>query len=362
VVRAVRQGAIRRGLAAAALACVSAAGVACPLCLGAGQQTGAQQLATAQQAVLAVPAAGPGRYRVIEVVKGERPSSGPIEGGYPRSGPGAGAAAPKGGKPLLLVREDPLPTWVILGAIGTDQMGWLRQLAAGKSAASMSAEEWRARVALVVPYLEHREPLAAELAYGEIAAAPYSAMRAAKPGLGASRIRGWLADPKLVGRAPLYFLLLGFAGNAQDADALEQRLEAAWRSGDATNLGSMLAANLELRGTPRMAWAEERYLRDRARSPAEIGAALLALSVHGHADGAIPRDRAIRAYRVFMKAHPEIAGYVAQDLAAWQYWDAVPEYVALMKSDVRQQVPSRVAILAYLRQSSAPEAREFRAP
>jgi hypothetical protein len=48
---------------------------------------------------------------------------------------------------------------------------------------------------------------------------------------------------------------------------------------------------------------------------------------------------------------------VAQDLAAWQYWEAVPEYVALMKSDVRQQLPSRVAALAYLRQSPSAEAR-----
>ena len=60
-----------------------------------------------------------------------------------------------------------------------------------------------------------------------------------------------------------------------------------------------------------------------------------------------------------MKEHQEIAGYVAQDLAAWQYWDAVTEYVALMKSDVRQQYPSRLAILAYLRQSPSVEAREL---
>jgi hypothetical protein len=62
---------------------------------------------------------------------------------------------------------------------------------------------------------------------------------------------------------------------------------------------------------------------------------------------------------MFMKEHPEIAGYVAWDLAAWQYWDAVPEYVALMKSDIRQQFPSRLAVLAYLRQSPSSEAREF---
>ena len=121
----------------------------------------------------------------------------------------------------------------------------------------------------------------------------------------------------------------------------------------------MLAADLELRGAARMPWIEERYLRDRARSAPEVAAALLALSVHGNAGGAIPRERVIQAYRVFMKSRPEIAGYVAQDLAAWQHWEAVPEYVALMKSDVRQQLPSRLAVLAYLRQCPSAEAREL---
>jgi hypothetical protein len=52
-----------------------------------------------------------------------------------------------------------------------------------------------------------------------------------------------------------------------------------------------------------------------------------------------------------MQAHKPLAGLVAQDLAAWQYWDAVPEYVALMNSGVRQHYASRVAILAYLKRS-----------
>ena len=281
-----------------------------------------------------------------------------IEGGYPRRASTADANVPKG-KALLLVRNDPLPGWVILGAIGTEQAGWLRKLAAGQRFEDMSAEDWRARVALVLPYLESSEPLVAELAYGELAAAPYAAMRTAKPQLDARAVRAWLADPQLAARHRLYLLLLGIAGNASDAAALEQRLEAAWKAGDATNLASMLAADLELRGAARMAWIEERYLRDRARSAPEISAALLALSVHGNAGGVIPRERVIQSYRVFMKAHPEIAGYVAPDLAAWQYWDAVPEYVALMKSDVRQQFPSRLATLAYLRQSPSAEAREL---
>jgi len=58
---------------------------------------------------------------------------------------------------------------------------------------------------------------------------------------------------------------------------------------------------------------------------------------------------------MFMKAHPETSGDVAPDFASWQYWDAVPDYLALMKSNVRQQYPSRLAMLAYLQQS--PNAR-----
>jgi hypothetical protein len=347
-----------RGLLAGVLLCVSAAAVACPICLGAGQQTRAEQLGDAQQAVLAVPTADASRFRVIEVIRGERPSTSTIEGGYPRFDPAADARVPKS-ETLLLVRDDPFPTWVILGAIGREHSSWLRKLAVGKHADEISTEEWRPRVALVVPYLENRQPLVAEIAYGVLAAAPYAAVRTAKPRLDARAVRAWLANPELAERHRAYLLLLGFAGNASDAAALDQRLEAAWKSGDATNLASMLAADLELRGVARMTWIDERYLSDRARLAPEISAALLALSVQGNASGVIPRERVIQSYRIFIKARPEISGYVAPDLAAWQYWDAVPEYVALMKSDVRQQFPSRLATLAYLRQSPSAEAREF---
>jgi hypothetical protein len=347
-----------RGLLALVLLGASYTAAACPICLGAGQPTRAQELVSAQQVALAVPTADEGRFRIVQTLKGERPSSSVVEGGQPRRGAGPDASLPTG-KPLLLARSDPFPSWAILGQVDAGRSDWLRKLAAGKPAAAMSDEDWRSRVALVVPYLENSEPLVAELAYGELAAAPYAAMRTAKSQLDARAIRAWLAQPKLGDRQRLYTLLLGLAGNAQDAAALEQRLEAAWRSGDATNLASMLAADLELRGAERMTWIDEKYLVDRARSTPEIAAALQALSVHGSAGGVIPRERVIRSYRKFMKAHPEIAGYVAPDLATWQYWDAVPEYVALMKSDVQQQLPSRLATLAYLRQSPSAEAREF---
>jgi hypothetical protein len=340
-----------RSLLAAALSCASAAAIACPLCLGAFQQSKAQELVSASQVVLAVPTGDASRFRVIQVVKGERPTSAMVEGGYPRNGLVPGVAASARGKPLLLVRDDRFPMWTILGVIDNDHVGWLRKLAAGKPTAEMSTEDWRARAVLVLPDLESREPLAAEIAYGELAAAPYSVLRTLQARLDAPAIRRWVADPERLARQPLYLLLLGIAGNAQDAARLEQQLEAAWMSSDATNVGPMIAADLELKGPERMAWVDEKYMRDQRRSTRELEAALLALSVQGSANGVIPRERVIQSYRTFIKEHPEISGFVAQDLAAWQYWDAAPEYAALLKSDVRQHYASRIAITAYLRQS-----------
>ncbi len=336
---------------AAALLWASSQAVACPICLGAGQPSKAQELVTAPDVVLAIPTRDASRFRVIEVIKGNRPPRGTIEGGYPRFGPVPGTAAPRSGKPLLLVRDEQLPMWEVLGAIDAGHSGWLRKVAAGKPAADMSAEEWRARVALVVPYLENPEPLVAEIAYAELTAAPYAALRAAKPRLSVFAVRRWLADPDLAGRQPPYLLLLGFVGDAQDAAALEQRLDAASQSGDATNLAPMLAADLELRGEARMRWVDDKYLRDPKRSTREIEAVILALGAHGQANGTISRERVIQSYRMFIRERKDLAGLVAPDLAAWNYWGAVPEYAALMQSDVRQQGPSRFAIAVYLRQS-----------
>ena len=335
----------------AALLWASAEAVACPICLGAGQPTKAQELVTAPDVVLAVPTRDPDRFRVTQVIKGEQPPGRTIEGVHPRSGPLPSPAASGSGKPLLLVRDEHLPTWEVLGAIDAGHSVWLRKVARGKRAADMSAEEWRARVALAAPYLENRDPLVAEIAYAELAAAPYAALLAAKPRLSAAAVRRWLGDPELAPRQRLYLLLLGLVGNGQDAAALEQGLEAAWQSGDATSLGPMLTADLELRGEARMGWVDERYLRDPKRSSREIEAVVLALGVHGDANRTISRDRVIQSYRLFIRERKDLAGLVAPDLAAWNYWDAVSEYTALMKSDVRHQGPSRFAIAVYLQRS-----------
>jgi hypothetical protein len=325
---------------------VSSIATACPLCLGAFRSSVAQQLVDLPYAVLAQPSADGRDYRVVAVIKGERPAGGIVAAEAIEIDDVVPATAT-----LLLVRDEGWSMWMGVGAVAAEHAGWLREIAAGKHPSDMNADEWRAHVALMLPHLEDREPLVAKIAYGELAAAPYAALLAAKPRLDAPAIRRWLADPQLMARQPLYLLLLGIGGDASDAAVLEQRLEALWMTRDATNLASTIAADLQLRGPSRMAWVDARYMGDRLRSTRELEAALLALSVLGNANGPIPRERVIKSYGLFMQEHKELAGFVAWDLAAWQYWGAVPVYLALIKSNARQNFASRVAIFAYLRQS-----------
>jgi hypothetical protein len=200
--------------------CASLVATACPLCLGAFRSSVAQQLVNLPHAVLAEPSADARGYRIVAVIKGERPAGGIIPADAIQLDVVVDASAT-----LLLVRDDAWSEWVGVGAIDVEHADWLRQLSAGKRSSDMNAEEWRARVALMLPYLEPREPLVAEIAYGELAAAPYAALLAAKPRLAAPAIRRWLADPERMARQPLYLLLLGIAGDAEDATALEKRLD-----------------------------------------------------------------------------------------------------------------------------------------
>ena len=332
---------LRSLLATLALLLASEIAAACPLCIGTAARSSSQDFDELARAVMAVPQGT--RYRVVEVIKGAPPD--PLLDEVVVRDP-----APAG-KALLLARDDQWPTWVSLGPISARHAPTLRELAGGRPPES-DAAAWRRRLDLAIPHLESREALLAEIAYAECAAAPYVAMRAARAKLDVRALRAWVNDPARGARQPLYILLLGIAGDTTlDAAGIEAQLANPWRARNSTNLSALIAADLELRGPSQVAWVEDRYLRNPSRDAVEIRAALLALSVQANSDGPISRRRVIEAYRVFMRAHEDKAGFVAPDLAAWGYWEAAPEFAAILESNVRQHDDSREAIVAYLRQS-----------
>jgi hypothetical protein len=326
---------------------------ACQLCLGGLRLAPGLQLDIADQAVIALPTAGGARWRVVEVAKGSavagRIITGPVDG--------VDEATLRAGRPVLVVHHPSWPRWTSLGPLGAGYAGWLRRIAATGPRPDRPEVDWRARVAIVSPHLEDAAPVAAAIAYGELARAPYGALRPLKPRLDAAAISRWLNDPELADRRPAYTLLLGIAGGPADAERLEQRLEAAWAARDATNLGAMLAADLELRGPSRVAWVETKYLSDRDRTMPEIAAALEALAEHGDDNVAVPRARVIQAYLLLLRERKPLAPLVAGHLAEWDYWDAAPEYAALLASNAPLDPSSRGAIVAYLERCPCPEAK-----
>jgi hypothetical protein len=318
--------------------------------------------------VIAEPAGAGNQFRVVEIVKGNDGVGEVITD----PAKGLDASASGGCDPCLLVHNPVASQWTALGAVSTEYADWLRQLAATylikgdrpleawprsmQPSPALSDAGWRQRVVLVVPYLENSDALVAQIAWEELARAPYASMDAVRSRIDAKTVEGWLNDPKVVSRHAAYTLVLGFVGGPADAARLEDRMETAWKSHDATNLAAMIGADLELRGPSRVGWVEAMYFADRARTMPEIEAALLALKVHGEANRTVPRERVIKAYRAFIRERPPMAGFVAQQLADWDHWDATTEYTALLASDAVKDPASHLAVVNYLQRAAAAKA------
>ncbi len=337
--------------------------LACPICFTGRVVSIGQKLDAADAAVLAQPLSQDGTYKIIDVIKGDANRLAPLI--LDVAPPAAASAAP--GEPTqLLLRNRLSGSWTSLGSMPARHADWLRALAAmeavGEPAVRLVERRgaappdagWIRRLKLVAPYLESPDPLAAEIAYGEVARAPYQELRQLKTALDPAAIARWIADPARASRRPAYTLLLGMTGLSTASAIVEDSLVAASRSHDASNLSALLAADLELHGASRIAWIEQSYFSDRKRTLPEIEAALLALSVHGTADAAVPRSEIIAAYLRFIDLRRPMAGFVVGDLISWEYWGATGRLVAILKSGAVRDPGSRLAIINYLRRSPIP--------
>lgn len=334
---------------ATALLLASATAFACAVCAPGVPLTVAQRMIDAERAVLVLPSASaPSGWEVVATLKGD-PGAGPPEGA--QRAPRAASAAP-----TLWVRDRLSRAWTEVGTVSIGRAEWLRSLGELRRTAQMTPDDWRARVAAFVPLLEDPEPLVAQTAYGEIARAPYAAMRANRERLDPVRLAAWTQDGALAARRPLYLLLLGLCGGPADAGRIARELAARRPSADPYDLAALIAADLELRGASRLPAIERTWLLDPARAPADVRAAIVALSVHGEEAGAVSRAAVGDVFVRFAERRRAQAGWVAQDLAAWQRWEATPVFAALADApDV--PIPARVAMLSYLRESPHPDAR-----
>jgi hypothetical protein len=342
-----------------ALALVAGAGqaAACAICLSAVSVTLAEQLDAADRAVLAAPDAG--GLRVTAVLKGDG-AAGKI---LPAAALLPAPPAPAEGMALLLVHNAFADTWKPLGAARPGNADWLARVAGAPPLqgdadhALVAGPALDARLALAAPRFEDADPLVAEIAGDQVARAPYAALAGLARQLDPAALRAYVAAPGAGARRSSYILLLGLAGDGRDAEAIEARLARARRTGNATDVAALLAADLELRGPERLPWVEATYLADRKRSLPEVEAALAALQVQGEANATIPRAAVVEVFRRFIRARPAMAGFVAPELAHWRAWAASPDYAALIAAGAVTDPAEEFAILTYLQQSPDPAAK-----
>jgi len=332
-----------RWLLAFTIAWLVADASACPICAIRTTVTMGDQLVGADR-VLLVVRDGP-EWATEARIKGFR--SAPPEGMPP---------APARGT-VLVARGSDTGRWTVLGPVGITHVPLLRRVSDGKRLEAMTPADWRERVQLFAPYLEHEERLLAELAYDEIARAPYAAMRTLQPTLDPARIRAWLANPHLSHRVSLYTLLLGVAGGAESTDLVKSGIVQRRQQHSADNLAALLGADLEMRSTAALVDVERNYLADTTRELPEVQAALLALSVQGNADAVVPQSQIVATYRRMITQRHPLSGLAAGDLADWKVWDVTPDYVALLQSPDALHPASRFAIVMYLLRSPHPAAK-----
>ena len=347
---------IAAALAALAVACAGPAS-ACAICLSAVSVSLAEEIDATDRAVLVVrDAAG---LRVLAVLKGDG-GAGEI---IPAAALVPAPAPPVDGRALLLLHNAFAGTWKPVGAARAENAGWLRAIANAPALHSdgehtvVAGPALDERLALAVQRFEDADPLVAEIAGDQIARAPYAALAGLADTLDPAALRAFIATPGTGARRSPYILLLGIAGDASDAAAIDDRLRLARERQDATDLSALLAADMELRGPERVSWIEATYLADRDRALPEVEAALTALAVQGEADATVPRAEVVAAFRRFIRARPAMAGFVAPELGHWQAWEASPDYAALIEAGAVTDPAEEFAILGYLHQSPDPSAR-----
>ena len=245
---------------------------------------------------------------------------------------------------VALARDRPGGTWHRLGLAGSEYQAVMR-VVAGWSAGSKTLHE---RAAFFAPYLRHQDRALAELAFLELARAPYATIRDLRGTTPRDEIYRVLRDFTLVEWHGLYILMLGMSHRDDDLAFVRRRLETAAKYGITINLGAYATAFIEMVGADAVNALASEYFAGSGRSSAELLEIVNALSVQGK-DGRIEvRIAIVDAFGLLLEQHPELAGYVAKDLYDWKVMRFAPRLREILNSSVGLDEASQLVVAMYL--------------
>jgi hypothetical protein len=283
---------------------------ACQVCIPMPVKTLADRLLEADALVLArEDPARPFHYVVREVLKGD-PGDAPIDDFLPSADRRVLAQIPQ--RHMLLARAKPDGGWSALGIADTRLH---------------------------------------ELAYLEIARAPYSEIRRIASEVPIKTVRGMLDQPRYLEWRSLAILMLAQSGRPADRERIRTTFDDKQRLGSTINLAAWATAYLAIEGTRGVERMQRWYLTAPGRSREELQEIVKAWSVSAAADATL-RAPVAAAYRALLERHPSLAPDVARDLIAWRRWHFVEQIRGIRTALAEQDPLGAYELGLYLRSAA----------
>jgi hypothetical protein len=211
-------------------------------------------------------------------------------------------------------------------------------------------EPYSTRLAYFVQFLEHEEDLIADDAYGEFANAPYEDIARLGSKIPREKVRKWLADRETAAtRLGLYGLLMGLAGDRQDAEIMWARISEPNRE-FRLGIDGIMSGYLLLTGEQGLTRLENAKLRPSKEdvSFSETYAAMQALRfMWKYEPGRISADRLRQSMRILLE-RPDLADLVIADLARWEDWESVDRLLLIYDDEDYGTPTIKRAIIRFL--------------
>jgi hypothetical protein len=255
---------------------------------------------------------------------------------------------------VVVVQEKEGGSWGRLTLANTQYQGLVRRIL-------LFAPQWQGasgrlrRAEFFLPLFGHKDSAIYELAYLEIARAPYGVIKRVSRVVSREQLEPILNRPEYLRWRSLAFLIIAHRGEAKDAQFLVESFRNAERFRLSNNLAALAAASIELEGARAISYIEDRYFARPDRSDRELREVLKAMSLHGSEGRVQLRDQIVAAYGKLLEVHPQMSAHAAADLLAWNRTEWTEELAELERGNARLDDRARKAIRRYLSRAATVE-------
>jgi hypothetical protein len=262
---------------------------------------------------------------------------------------------------VVIVRTNKDDSWRRLALASPEYEAILRRIL-------LVAPQWQGaegrqrRAEFFLPWFGHEDLAIFELAYLEIARAPYNVIKRISSIVPREQVEPILSRPHYLRWRWLAILMLAHGGDAKDKHFITQAFRSAERFRLSINLAAWAAASIEIEGASAVSFIQNRYFELPDRSDRELKEVFRALSLHGNEGRVELRDRIVAAYGKLLEIHPEMSAYVTADLLAWSRTEWTDKLAQIKARHTGLDDSAAKAIRRYLRRAETWEGETVAEP